>query len=437
VLGNSYELVDFIINNYREVYPNKVDEEAEYDEGGNYDDESYKSIMKYVNQRVYDPVLLVQAQGRYMIANPKAEFGACDLRVPKGYKVSKIYTRSPLELTFPSFNRKANEESLKIAELLLRNGAKYQEDLVESRNKSRTAQALKKHDTRPEYSSTIFKDFLEVGGLDKYTDVKKRILRVLVEQDKKSSSRKDVEQRYFSLIDQAIKYDNYGWCDYIINELPLVESEKGYRSGSPAYLDSYYGYAKHRRDSNLKGQSSRGFGHMVGKIFGKYKHIDQITGSKCKGIVQSWGSGKGSSVKQTMLNLLERYLPSDITSWEKENNVPSNPASRQAITKDNKWKNYNDYKVYSILHIAGEIVNEPRKTEDRKIDGNAVSAIRDLSSDITDDSIVNFILNAQDAEGETPWSYGLKTYFESCVHNPQRKTAIELLTEWVGNVRKK
>jgi hypothetical protein len=439
VLDNSYELVDFIIKNYKEVYPNKIDEDAEYDEGGKYDDESYNSVRKYVNQRVYNAFNLIQAQGKYRIANPKAEFGACALMAPKRYDRSKLQERSSLELTFPSFNKKANEESLKIAELLLINGAQYKEDLVKSRNKSRTAQALKKHDTRPEYSSTIFKDFLEVGGLDKYTDVKKRILRVLVEQDKKSSSRKDVEQRYFSLIDQAIKYDNYGWCDYIINELPLVESEKGFRSGSPAYLDSYHGYDKRRKrkGSNLKGQSSSGFGYMVGKIFGKYKHINQITGSKCKGIVQSWGSGKGSSVKQTMLNLLERYLPSDITSWEKENNVPSDPASRQAITRDGKWKNYNDYKVYSILHIAGEIVNEPRRQIDRKIDGTAISAIRDLPKSISDDSVVNFILNAQDAEGETPWSYGLRTYFENYAHNPARKPGIDLLTEWISNVRKK
>jgi hypothetical protein len=178
----------------------------------------------------------------------------------------------------------------------------YKEDLVKSRDKSRTAQVLNKTDNRPEYSSTIFKDFLEIGGLNEYTDVKKRILRLLVEQDEKSSSRKDAEQRYFSLIDQAIKYDNYGWCDYIINELPLVQSEPesesgsekkvGYRSGSPAYLDSYYGYAKHRRDSNLKGQSSRGFGHKVGKIFGKYKNIKEVTGPNCKKVVESWGSDK-------------------------------------------------------------------------------------------------------------------------------------------------
>ena len=391
ILRNSTTLVDLIIKKYKETYINEP-----------------KKIVNYVNEQVYNSIILTDAQGKYMTQNPKAPyFGLCAVKLPDNYKNRDgIYEQDPLQIAFSISSKTDPKAALDISILLLENGAEYQEDLVEARDKSKINALINKQ-YRPEHSSTIFNDFLMIGSnsdskmrLNESVDKKKTILRLLVEQDKKESSRADVKERYESLIDQAVKYDNHTWCDYIINELPLIDNNASYRSGAVNYVDGYnFSRATGGQVQKSQGQEQT----FIQSIFGKYNTALDVAKVNCKPILQAWALNGG----QGFINVLTPNLSSDISNWNRGE------------------------KVFSILHLCGQLVKKERSVTTGQmeyvLDPSSAKAIKLLPADVSVNTIVNFIMNAQDTTGTTAWRYGLKLYF----NNDEVK-----LRNWIESIRK-
>lgn len=391
ILRNSTTLVDFIIKKYKEAYSSEP-----------------KKLVNYVNEQVYNAITLTDAQGRYMSQNPKApDFGLCAVKVPNNYKnTDGIYEQNPLQIAFSISSKTDPKAALDISILLLENGAEYQEDLVVARDKSRVKAIINKQ-YRPEHSSTIFKDFLMIGSnsdgkmrLNESVDKKKTILRLLVEQDKKESSRADVKERYESLIDQAVQYDNHTWCNYIINELPLVSNNSSYRSGAVNYVDGYnFARATGGQVQKSQGQEQT----LLQSISGRYNTALDVAKANCKPILQSWASNGG----QTFINVLTPNLSHDISNWNQGE------------------------KVFSILHLCGQLVEKERSITTGQteyvLDESSANAIKFLPAEVSEETIFNFIMNAQDTTGTTAWKYGLRLYFNNDETN---------LKNWIKDIRK-
>ena len=417
-LGKSSELVGFIVKKYVEVYPNKIDKDSP-EESSKEQDESYRDVRKYINKSVYSQTDVMVHHNVYT-AITKEDILPCELKRANGMKselIERAQAQTALELVLPEFDRNANEESLKIAKILLANGARYNEDLVDSRDKPKLRWESITED-KPKYSSTIFKDFLEVGGLENpaLIDLKKEILRILIDKTANRESNKNNRvERYASLIDQALKYDSKAWCEYIVVDLSKTTSRDnvGQRSSVLSYLSDYDGMYRrdkdHNRDKayNYKGQSSKGLGAAIARIFGSYKPVSKSVKKHCQEFIDEYGTWEKT------LAFIGPYLPSDISLWYENNKVPKTFEN----ISDSDWKRlYNDYRVYSVFHMAGELfrdTDDDRNRLRKNMPQGVIDAVKliDLGK-ISVEEVINFILHALDAEDNDAWvKYRFNNYF--------------------------
>ncbi len=428
VAKNNLELAKFIIDQYKEVFGKKFGRE-----------DAPKKLENYLNAKTYDPIPLAEAQAEYARQHKdmKQEMSVCDARSVTS-KLSKfqqfmgqhnmldmkqanekkaiqdqintLSKYSSLEIAY-LFGAQTNPKvSLDILLLLLESGAKYGEDLVDARDKSE--KEIKQNDDLyrlkkqiPKYYTTIFKDFLMIGGsLDVYRPEKEKILRALVEADKRQS-KNQVKQRYESLLDQAIEYKNKYWCNVIINNIVLNEDNNTFRS-------DLYTYTTRVQPNSDKQERKIDRAEMWANLLNKVnpdntrKHnraknsrINQIETTPVE-------AAEGSSCEEMLIGKAEIFYDQEL--------------------KPNIYNDFNTWKtgkeVYSALHYQAQ-----QKTFSKESVATKELIKKLYANKVSTEEIFTFIMNAKDSKGKTPWSYGinqqfpteseLKKYIEATVTN--------------------
>jgi hypothetical protein len=449
-----------------------------------------RKISRYTNTKTFNWRRLADAQERYALENPDDEkdYGYCfpGSNNVKRSKLKEFLVRqgiisddklkekeahikrmqnpqeySALELNYLFTNEKP-KETLEIAYKLIKKGARYKEDLIDARNKrDKTIKNRPPRRERKEYKfySTIFKDFILMGGINNYKEEKKDILKALTTNFFGTRTKdRELKERFESLLDQAIEYNSKYWCETVLEISKEDPFEKNF---SYKYPTPYYAYftkqeindREYRKEQRAKGWQNFTKTNLLPKrIGGKIRtgaiyplgnagwkaanrHLNKVKeeiyktpldaawDTECQGVILK-------DINIFMKHLYNNFLD-DLYRWKKGERVHSyfhhkafqTKTWKSNIIKDTRDKLFEIYeqqkadktKHFSWLKTKFDYEKDP-KLQDQDYEFFGLKTNKEKSEynkkikwfNIVVDEIVEFIMNAKDELGNTPWDYGTK-----------------------------
>ena len=469
VENKDLDVVKFIIKNYQTEFAIKTAEKQKTD----------RKLVKYLNQHTYDAQKLSEAQNEYTRdykrkhgKNPP-EMGACfsvttndtlskfkeflgrngvidlkkaheKLRISNALKSTDKYSTLEIAYLFWRDNPVNVKATFDIILELIQNGSSYREDLnLVYGNKADRNQLENK---LPKHHTTIFDDFLMIGGgLEQYQKEKKDILDALTTGKYITRAQKrEVKERYESLLNQAIENKSTYWCQEV---LEVAKNDDGTYEAYLPYSSVY----ENRRNSDqderkinrakrfatlLANFDKKDKSHYYGVMNRKINRIEKTlleaaSGTPCNNII--------FEAYEKFIEAMNKYLYKDFNAWHNNSQVYSiihhksfgrdilKGAKQQTIDASNNYKNWRENQCSS--KIFDQQIN--KLFEDRnnlawimqrypQLDPAALGLndedLKFLKMTREDfkwhrairEAMLDFIVTAKDAYGNTPWDYGSK-----------------------------
>ncbi len=455
---NDLDLVNFVIESYKKAFGIKTAKK----------EKTNRELVKYLDQKTYDANQLNSIQNEYMNKNKNAKIGACfsvtindelsnfkeflgrngvldmkklnqNLGIKNSLKSILLNKYTPLEIAYTSAKKDNSKlpTAFDIMIELIENGASYKEDLNIVYGIKSTDQGKLQRKT-PKYYTTIFEDFFVLGGLTAYKDKKEKILEALTTGNYITRSQhRASKERYESLLNQAIDRKDRDWCTAV---LKAAEHDDGTFESDIAYSSVYENRKKSTKDEReiKRAKSYANFlvninpankNHYYGRMNNKIDKIEKTpfeaaVGTPCAGVI--------NEAYDRFSKTLKNNLAKDLNAWHSGQEVYSiihhKACNKNGFNLDSEIKLLFDNKQ-SLSWITEKYPQSKPilSSEDQtylKLSASDMAFHQSLR-----EAILDFILEAKDDKGNTPWYYGTRTKsggaWKDYTGDPQNKEAVK------------